>query len=353
MADEMRKQTPVIGSSAFAERLELDRLAGIEFMEKCGIKVPPYESFDDVGKAIKWLRKRNTRCVFKPNGAVEDKATTYVSKSADDMIDYLGKLATKSKGDFLLQEFVQGTEVSTNAWFNGTDFYALDHTLEEKKFLAGGIGPNTGCSGNLVWMPSATKLYQQGLFRAREELAAAGFVGPIDLNVIATEGELFGLEWTPRFGYEGTCNMMKLINIDFGEFLCMIASGEAPNVSSRYAFAASVRLSVPPYPNPSKREKYEGTPVKGIDEDMIESFYLSDVQVVDGEMVTLGTDGLIGAPIGCSDSIKGAFDECEEAIKRLEIPDLQYRNDIEKCVTKRYNELERNGWLRKTNAANA
>lgn len=356
LADAMREETPVIGSSAFAEKLENNRLFGIQFMEQCGINVPAYEAFDNVGQATRWLQKTNKRCVFKPCGYVEDKALTYVAKSAEDMADYLDKLTSKVKvKEFILQEFVDGTEVSTNAWFNGEDFYAMDHTLEEKKFMSGGIGPNTGCSGNVVWMPQqADQLFARGLYRAKESLQAAGFVGPIDLNTIATDGEIYGLEWTPRFGYEGTCNIMRLLPMEFGEFLYQIATGQRPNIaSSRYAFAASIRITVPPYPNPSKESKYSGNPIKGIDLDKLDAFYLSDVKMEKGELVTLGLDGLIGSPIGCSDTIKGAFNECETCIKSLQIPDLQWRDDLEKCCIKRYNQLEKNGWLRRTGAANA
>jgi phosphoribosylamine-glycine ligase len=92
--------------------------------------------------------------VFKPNGGQEqDTATTYVSKSSDDMLRYLDKLGTITKGvEFILQEVVNGTEVSVEGWFNGEDFYFINGTLEEKKFMEGNKGPNTGCAGNLVWV---------------------------------------------------------------------------------------------------------------------------------------------------------------------------------------------------------
>jgi phosphoribosylamine-glycine ligase len=350
----MRESTPTLGSSEFAERLENDRLFGIEFMEQCGIPVPPYECFDDVGKAVKWLKKGDRRCVFKPSGSVDDKSLTYCAKSAEDMEEYLEKLTSKVKvKEFILQEFVAGTEVSTDAWFNGNDFFGMAHTFEEKKFLSGGLGPNTGCSGNVVWMPQQSdQLYARGLYKARQALAEAGFVGPIDLNTIATNGEIYGLEWTPRFGYEGTCNMTRLLPMEFGEFMYQIASGQTPNLAgSRYNYAATIRVSVPPYPNPSSPKKYSGIHVKGIDPEHLDTFYLKDVLINDaGEMETLGIEGFIGAPIGCGDTIKQAFEECEVAIKRLEIPDCQWRNDLRKCCERRYEELFKNGWLKHTGA---
>jgi phosphoribosylamine-glycine ligase len=258
--------------------------------------------------------------------------------------------------EFLLQEFITGTEISTEGWFNGTDFYALNHDMEEKKFLSGGHGPNTGCSGSVVWMPHLpNNLMSYGLLRTREALAQEGFVGPIDLNVIATEGQIFGLEWTPRFGYDAACNLSRLLPMEFGEFLYQIATGASPSViPSKYPFAATIRLSVPPYPYEGKVGKYGPVPVKGIDLSHIDCCYLSDVRLLpDGTMETIGIDGFVGAPIGVGDSIKEAFADCEDFIGRLQIPDLQWRNDIGKCCEKRYAELSRNGWLRHSGVANA
>ena len=353
-ADEMRELTPVIGSSEFSDRLEHDREFGIKFMEECGIAVPPYETFSDVGKAIAWLTETKKRCVFKPSGDVQDKATTYVSKSAEDMIKYLEVLQKRSKVEsFLLQEFIQGTEVSTDGWFNGTTFCAVAHTLEEKKFLSGGIGPNTGCSGNLVWMPPGPNpLFERGLQRAADGLKRNGFVGPIDLNTIVTEGEVYGLEWTPRFGYEGTCNVMALMSTDFGAFLHQVATGsDVAPVIPKSQFAATIRVTVPPYPTQLKNaSKFAGIPVEGIDLQHLDRFFLSDVRVKEGtedELETGGVDGLIGSPIGLDDTIHGAFAECQAMVDNLRIPDMQFRNDIEKCVEARYETLRRQGWLRR------
>src|SRR5437899_10220152 len=186
------------------------------------------------------------------------------------MIAYLEKLTNKVKmKEFLLQEFVEGTEVSTEAWFNGEDFFALNHTLEEKKFMAGGVGPNTGCAGNVVWLPAhPTAVFDSGLARAKRLLSKNNFVGPIDLNTIVTPRECFGLEWTPRFGYEGTCNLINLLPMEFGEIMYKIATGEAPKLDDpKAAFAVSIRLTVPTYPNPSDPKKYAGIPVHGFDID--------------------------------------------------------------------------------------
>lgn len=351
IADAMLPVTPVIGNSSFADRLEHDRLFGLKFMEECGIPVPPYQEFDNPADGIRWIKASKKRTVFKPTGDLDDKATTYVSKSPDDMVRFMDVLFRKAKiQSYVLQEFMEGTEISTEAYFNGEDWFGLNHTLEEKKFMSGRVGPNTGCAGNLVWMPSRpTTLFERGLRRATDCLRNAQFQGPIDLNTIVTGGELYGLEWTPRFGYEGSCNFMQLLASDFGEFLHQIATGQSPTeLPARAPFSASVRISVPPYPSvPRARDK--GIPITGIDSTQLSNWYLLDARIKEGseeELETVGVSGQIGAAIATGGSIHEAFETCEEMIKGLLVPDLQWRNDVEKCVTERYEACIAGGWLR-------
>lgn len=351
-ADDVRQHTPVLGSSELADQLEFDRRFGLEFMESSGIAVPPWKPFESTDAAISWLRETKKRTVFKPVGAA-DTSTTYVSKNSEDMERYLGILASRIRmKEFVLQEFVHGTEVSTEGWFNGTDWFAQNHTLETKKLLAGDLGPATGCSGNVVWMPNRpTALFERGLQKATERLRGLGYRGPVDLNAIVTDSEVYGLEWTPRFGYDATPCFTRLLGMPFGEFCYKIALGETPTLPAAKApFCASFRLHVPPYPAKSDPKKYGGVPVKGIDVDHIDEWYLSDVRIKPGtdEMETLGTDGFIGAYMATADTIHDAFAACRKVIEGIMIPDLGFRNDVEDCCVKRYLALQSGGWLRQT-----
>jgi phosphoribosylamine--glycine ligase len=345
-ADAARKLTPTIGGSDYADQLEDDRVFGLEAMAAAGIKVPKWEAFSSPADGIKFLKSNHKRYVLKPIGEAPSDAT-YVAKSAEDMINFIEVRLDSKVKSFVLQEFVEGIEVSTEAWWTGTEWIALNHTLEEKKLMSGKIGPNTGCAGNALWMPPrSTPLFQQGLEKMAPQLKAAGFVGMVDLNTIATAGDIYGLEWTPRFGYEGTCNLVALLPVGFGEFLHSIAIGKAPTLGEpRSKFAATVRLSVPPYPFAELSRKRVKVPVRGLP-DSLERFVLYDVLKDGDTFMTSGTYNAIGCPIGTGSTIHDAFANVMTAIKRLDVPDLQYRDDIEKCVEARYIQLERWGWLR-------
>lgn len=346
-ADNARSTTPVIGSSQLADALEHDRIFGIEAMEKSGIRVPAWEAFDSPTDAIVWLKKEGKRCVLKPVGEAPADAT-YVSTSPEDMIAFIEQRLDKKVKSFILQEFVAGVEVSTEAWWTGTEWVALNHTLEEKKFMTGGLGPNTGCAGNVLWMPErANVLFAEGLAKVAPLLEVSHFVGMVDLNTIVTEGGAYGLEWTPRFGYEGTCNLTRLLPMGFGDFLSSVAEGRTPTLGSpRARFAATIRLSVPPYPSAEFSRRHDRVPISGIDLDHLENFVLYDVELEGDQLVTGGHYQVIGSPIGVGETIHGAFEDVMARIKPLSIPNLQYRNDVEASVEKRYATLREWGWLK-------
>lgn len=349
LAEEASKVTAVIGDSQIASILEDDRLFGIQVMEQCGIEVPPYEKFSQLEEAKKFIQETKKRYVFKPNGGQEQEtASTYVATSAEDMLDYIDRLDKMSHGaDFILQEVVAGTEISTEAYFNGKDFYFVNGTLEEKKFMEGRKGPNTGCAGNLVWVyENEPRIFKQGLELLKPFLLDSGYVGMIDLNTIANQGHLYGLEWTPRFGYDASATLFSLYSSDLGEFFHRIATGQDVTIDTNNPFAAAVRLSIPPYPSECDGYYMEDVPINGIEPEYIENIYMYDAMIKHEELVTAGCSGFVAVPIGTGRTIEEAFATVKERVKKIRIPDMQYRQDIFKCTKQRYEELSAMGWLK-------
>ena len=354
-ADASRMEAPTIGDGSLEEALEDDRKFGLEVMESSKIAVPPYQEFHSPAEGKAFVSKEGKRYVYKPYegpGGNDDKALTYVAKDAEDMLKMLEQLYKLSKNQpYILQEFVSGTEASIAGFFNGTDFYMLSCTLEEKKFMNEGKGPNTGCSGNLVFAISEeSKLFREGLGKVVPWLRAAGFVGMIDLNTIVTMDKAYGLEWTPRFGYLADSTIAAMYGFGYGEMLQKVASMKVPQIKWRAPFGVSVTLSIPPYPTEMRIAKAKDVPIEGLDPNDIEQLthtYLYDVKLAKDKksLITSGNYGYVCAPIGIGNSIEEAAAKCDKGVSKINIPNMQYRTDINKATLKRYQFLETNGWL--------
>jgi phosphoribosylamine--glycine ligase len=353
-ADSSHMVCPTIGDGSLHCFLEDDRLGGIKLMEEGGVEVPPYEQFTDTSAAKALIRKTGKRFVYKPNGGQDQEAAaTYVSEDAEDLLKYIDKLFALSKGSpFILQEFIKGIECSTEGWFNGTDFYLLNCTIEDKKFMNDNKGPNTGCSGNLVFTISDTaKLYQDGLKKMIPVFQQLGFRGMIDLNTILTDEKCYGLEWTPRFGYDASATLVNMYAGDYGEMLYAVAAGERPVENWRAEFGVSARLSIPPYPTEIKGygKKLRGIPIKGInseDQNEILKTYLYDAAYRTGKTLEVaGYTGFIACPIEIGSDPINAWVSLQKRIDKINIPDMQYRTDLQKSTIKRYFEVKKMGWI--------
>jgi phosphoribosylamine--glycine ligase len=338
----------VVGGSSLADRLETDREFSDEVMRAAGIPTPESRSFDDWDEAEEFIRSSKDRLVFKPEGSLSGNIPSYTpsdNKELLEAMDHFESIAGSAKPQFTLQQFIEGTCVSTEGWFDGEKWVPpFNHTIERKHFLDGDIGPSGGCTGNTVWPcdpddPSA----REGIAKMEKFLTAHLYRGPIDLNSVVNEEGLWGLEFTPRMGWDSLPTFLYgLYDGDFGELLYQIASGDGPKrMPLRDVFAAGIRISLPPWPS----EKYaaeQGIPIRGITPgELLTDFYPYEVEQRDGKLFTSGGVGIIGVMNAYGDSIGEAFAKAYERVKRLKIPDMQYRTDLAEQCFHDYRELER------------
>jgi phosphoribosylamine-glycine ligase len=170
----------------------------------------------------------------------------------------------------------------------------------------------------------------------------------IDLNTIVTEGEIYGLEWTPRFGYDASATLYSCFNNDtLGDFLGAVASGSVPEYSLSHNYAAAVRLSIPPYPSEIKGKHPDSVPIEGIKEDDIpKNCFLYDCVCDNDSLVTAGVSGLVCVPIQSGNTPQESWEKVYRMVRGINIPDVQYRSDLEKTTMERYTILQRQGWFR-------
>jgi phosphoribosylamine--glycine ligase len=324
----------VVGASGLTDKLELDREFGMRFMKKHGIPIPPSIFVDTIDEAKQIVQKTGKRYVFKPDGN-QPTDLTYVSHDAEDMLNMLDYFQEKvpDETDFVLQEFVEGIEMSTEGFFNGSKFlHPLNSTFEAKRFMDGDLGPNTGCAGNVVWFwdrETSDKLYSMLFESMEEELAKSGYIGPVDINAIWTEKGPYGLEFTARFGYDAIQCSSRLIDMELGEFLHELRNLEEVPINNS-SYAMSVRVSIPPYPS-------EGDiPEIPIDlaEAPTDNIYLSDVYLKDGNLRCAGQDGYVVCVAEDGKRLNQLTSRVYEIADQLEIPSKQYRLDISDRVEK-------------------
>lgn len=338
---------PIFGGGIFADRLEADRGFAEEVMHKSGIEVPESENaatWEEAAKLVKKYADKSGKVVIKPEGALSGLVPSYVASDEKDALSMLKIMEKNASNEvnLTIQEFIEGVAVSTEGWFNGHDWAEgmFNHTIERKQFLAGDIGPSTGCTGNVVWpCDSKDPIVKQTLLLLTDVLRKHLYVGPIDVNCVVNKEGVYGLEFTPRFGYDAFPTLLYgLCDFNFGAFVGELVLGADCDASLSPGFAAGVRLGLPPWPS----EKFHGevgVPIRGIDEENKQYFYPYEVALVDGELRSSKGFGVLGVMNYEGSSVGEAFACVYKQIAKLQVPNLQYRNDLCEACLEDYREL--------------
>ena len=220
----------VLGGGAYADAMEHDRAACLDFVSRFGLPCPQSFSFADPASALAFLQAHSdTAYVFKPDlGA---KHETFIPESADPAEaneELRAHLQGRGPGSgFILQEHKEGVEANVEVWFAaGEPRYAFV-TLECKRKSALDLGPLVGCALDFAFtVPLACRVVTESvgkLFPAYREMRYTG-VG--DVNLIADKDGIWFLEKCERLGYNAHPNLLfNLSRRPVGEVFASLADG--------------------------------------------------------------------------------------------------------------------------------
>lgn len=347
---------PMIGFNKLLDVIEVNRVKGMEMFANAGIQIPETYEFNNVAEAKKLPREAGwgEGWVVKPSGN-KDTDKTMVCKDETLWDGCCSKLPEECNG--ILQRVVSGIEVSTEGWFNGTSFARpFNHTFEEKRFLAGNLGPNTGCMGNVVLRAELDRLVSATVARVEGFLRVIGYHGPFDINCIVNEDGAYALEATSRMGYDAIEALLEGLEEEAGTFLFDIATGTKKEIKLTDETMIAVRLSIPPWPFRKPDKTDGGELVTGITEDRLWHLFLTDIERVNGGFVTAGSDGILLKATAIGHAVNGGGrsrpDLTYEARRRvyrlldkIDVSGKQYRIDIGARVNDDVAQLKKWGWL--------
>ena len=343
---------PYLCCSPVMDRLELNRAAGMEVFCRAGISTPKTADYNSPQEAQEVLSKIEWTKGFalKADGNIGCDLTKIV-KEKEQLEWALGLYPTDCH--LLVQELVEGVEVSTEGWFNGTDWiHPFNHTFEEKRFMEGNLGPNTGCMGNVVLARESNKLTRATVERLKPFLAKINWRGPVDVNCIVNEKGAYALEATARFGYDAIEALLEGLRGNVGIFLHDVARGGMVKMDLTEDTMICVRLTVPPYPLEDVKQMEWGEPILGINENNINHLWLCNVfvgkedkffRVADADGVVLKATAR-GQKKG-ADFTSQARDRVYRTLENVRLGGKQYRLDIGRRVNADVKQLIEWGWL--------
>ena len=352
---------PVIGPSSEAAQWEIDRAAGQAVFKKHGIAAISGKEFSDYDAAIAHVKKHDQRFVSKPSGNVEDKALSYVSKSAADMVYMLErwKKLSKLKSSFILQEFVGGVEMAVGGWFGPGGFNdGWCENFEFKKLMPGDLGVATGEQGTVLRYVRTSKLARKVLAPLADALERIRYVGYIDVNtIIDDKGNVWPLEFTMRPGWP-TFNIQQPLHLgDSVEWLMDLAKGKDARNILYDRIAVGVVMSIPDYPySHLTRKEVVGVPIYGLTPALWKHWHPCEMMlgenvpnVIEGKHIRMpmpvtGGDYL-GVMTATAETVKDAALAVYRRLDKLIVPNSgMWRNDIGKKLSRQLPAIQKFGY---------
>jgi phosphoribosylamine-glycine ligase len=337
LADRLRKAgVKVLGGSAFADKMETDRKFGIDLARQYGMKVPESSDFKDIEEAVKHIKTKPKAYAIKMSGGESGCASSYVAKDAEDMLEYIAwqkdRKLIKPGMEFVLQEVIKGVEISTEVWFSdGRPLLPYNSTFENKKFLPGDLGPNTGCETSAVfpYLSSNPKIIEKTLRKTFKHMKELRWTGPLDVNCIVSERnyEPYFLEWTPRIGYSAIYALAAMLEGDLARFFYNVAHGTFQEVPIKNIWGTSLKLSVSPYPleRPElpdiEHRLYSDIEGMRINAPEGPNLWLIDAKKSkEGKRVVAGVNGIVAECTGAGRSLHSAWLTSRSVFDSVEIP---------------------------------
>jgi phosphoribosylamine---glycine ligase len=346
--DAFRKEgtnAAVIAASQEAGEWELNRERGQEVLKKHGVSTIPFKMFSDYDDAIRYVKKEDKRFVSKAAGGVEDKSLSYVSKTPEDLVYMLGrwKKLSKHKTQFMLQEFIPGTEMAVGGWYGPGGFNeGWCENFEFKKLMNKDLGVATGEQGTVLRYTKQSKLARKVLQPVERALEKLNYIGYIDINCIIDEkGRPWPLEFTMRPGWP-TFNIQQAVHTgDSVQWLMDLAKGVDPRNTLLDRVAAGVVMSIPDYPySHLTRKEVVGVPIYNAKPSLWQHIHPCEMMLGEKVPTKVGNSIVdIPSPVtagdyvlimsAAADTVKDAVMTCYRRLNRLVVPNSpMYRTDI-------------------------
>src|SRR5256714_10584760 len=141
----------VCGPTAAAGQIESSKAFAKSLMARAGVATPAYQVFDDPARAKDFVRGERRPFVVKADGLAQGKGTL-VPRDAQETLECIDTLMLRktvgaAADRIVLEEKIEGREVSLMALVDGDRVVALPSACDYKRALDGDKGPNTGGMG--------------------------------------------------------------------------------------------------------------------------------------------------------------------------------------------------------------
>ena len=328
------KGIPCFGPRANAAIIEGSKVFSKNLMKKYGIPTARYEVFDDVDAALEYVRSAPLPTVIKADGLALGKGVI-IAKTREEAENAVvsimrDKQFGKSGDHVVIEEFLEGPEVSVLTFTDGKTVVPMISSMDHKRALDGDEGLNTGGMGTVAPNPYytesvAAECMEKIFLPTVRAMNAEGrtFRGCLYFGLMITKDGPKVIEYNCRFGDPETQVVLPLLESDLLTVMLATTSGTLDKVNVRFSnkHACCVIMASRGYP-----VKYEKGYEINIPSDEVNNIYVSGAKLKDGKLVTDG--GRVLGVTYVSDTLRGAIDAAYGGVKKIKFENAYYRRDL-------------------------
>jgi phosphoribosylamine--glycine ligase len=332
----------IFGPTAKAAQLEGSKIFMKNFLARHNIPTARYIETDNLEDAYKFINQLDAPIVVKADGLCGGKGVI-IAQSHDDAKRAAGEmLSGNSFGDagtkIVVEEFLDGYELSVFAICDGKDFVVLPAAQDHKRLLNNDEGPNTGGMG--AYAP--TPLVNSEIYRKLDERVikptlkgmedeGMPFRGVLFIGVMVVDGEPIILEYNVRFGDPECEELMPLLKSPASELFYKAATSDlaTANIEFYDKYAVGVVMASRDYPYRSSE------PAEIIIDDIVHNdieanSHISFAGVSRGEDddKLYATGGRVLVCVGLGDTISEAHERAYMLCGQVHFIGKQCRTDI-------------------------
>ena len=337
IVDEFQKRgLPIFGPSRLAAELEGSKVFSKEFMHKYEIPTAEAMVCSSTDEAKAALKKTKYPAVIKVEGLAAGKGVVVV-QSLKEAAEYLHLVFEEKKfgnaaNRILVEEYLEGEEVSFMVITDGKKFVPLAPAKDYKKANDGDTGPNTGGMGAhspavVLNGDTAGEIVKQIMLPTIQGMAEEGrsYSGCLYAGLILTRKGPKVLEYNCRFGDPETQVQMLRLEDDLAELLLKVANGdlEDTKLSWKKEAAACVVVAVKGYPG--EYPKGQEVVIDPIGEAGVVLFHAGTVKK--GEKL-VNVAGRVISVCAHAPTLTEALAKTYRAVPKIRFEGATYRRDI-------------------------
>ena len=326
------------GVNQKAAQFESSKVFSQKFMEQYGIPTAAAGTFDNAADAKKFCASLGGRCVVKADGLALGKGVLIcrnpaeAEKAVDEIM--VRKAFGAAGAKIVIQEFLEGIEVSLHALCDGRTAKIFPTSQDHKRALDGDLGLNTGGMGTYSPTPFLTDAQLADTARKVLEPFMRGCVAEgIDYRGILYPGVMLTkagpkiLEFNARFGDPETQVYLMRLETDLIELLDASVDGTLDKMELKWKPASAVCVVMASGGYPGNYAK--GKPILGL----AEAAKLPDTNIFhagtalkDGQIVTNG--GRVLGVTALGKDLKLAQAAAYAAVEKIHFDGAHFRRDI-------------------------